>query len=230
VDRIRAAVHPVPGADAKVGGATAERMERDAAQSHDRKVVIPLVLAVVFLVLILLLRALVGPLLLMGTVVLSYGAALGASWWLFDRVFGFPAVDTQLALVGFLFLVALGVDYNIFLISRVREEAARHGHHSGVLSGLTTTGGVITSAGVVLAATFAALNLAPQIAFKEVGLLVALGVLLDTLIVRSVLVPALALDVGRRFWWPSRLGRQQHDDSPVSPDQQPSSHVVDAFP
>jgi RND superfamily putative drug exporter len=217
VDRIRTAAHAVPGADAKVGGATAERMERDAAQAHDRKVVIPLVLVVVFVVLILLLRALVGPLLLMGTVVLSYGAALGGSWWLFDLVFGFPAVDTQLALVGFLFLVALGVDYNIFLISRVREEAVRHGHRSGVLRGLTTTGGVITSAGVVLAATFAALNLAPQVAFKEVGLLVAVGVLLDTLVVRSVLVPALSLDVGRRFWWPSRLGRHTPDAGlPVS--------------
>ena len=208
VTRIRSAVHAVAGAGALVGGATAERMERDAAQAHDRRVVPPLVLAVVFLVLILLLRALVGPLLLVATVVLSYFAALGASWLLFDHVFGFPAADAQLALVGFLFLVALGVDYNIFLVSRIRQEVGRHGHRAGVLRGLAVTGGVITSAGVVLAATFAALYLAPQLAFKEIGILVALGVLLDSLLVRSILVPALGLDVGRAFWWPGRLARK----------------------
>jgi putative drug exporter of the RND superfamily len=208
VERIRGAVHDVVGAQARVGGATAQRMERDQAQAHDRRIVIPLMLAVVFLVLVLLLRALVGPLLLMATVLLSYGGALGASWLVFDHVFDFAAVDAQLALVGFLFLVALGVDYNIFLISRVREEVASHGHHEGVRRGLTLTGGVITSAGVVLAATFAALNLAPQVAFREIGMLVALGVLIDTLLVRSILVPALALDLGRLFWWPGRLARR----------------------
>ncbi|MEV7239085.1 MMPL family transporter [Streptomyces sp. NPDC051020] len=204
VDRIRAAVHAVPGAEAQVGGPTAMAQEKTEAQAHDRKVVIPLVLAVVFLILVVLLRALVAPLLLMATVVLSYFAALGISWQLFQHVLGFPAVDIQVMLIGFLFLVALGVDYNIFLIHRIREEVGHRGHRAGVLSGLTSTGGVITSAGAVLAATFAALTTAPQVAFIEIGIVVAVGVLIDTFLVRSVLVPALALDVGRPFWWPGR--------------------------
>jgi RND superfamily putative drug exporter len=214
VDRIRAATHVQPGTDAKVGGATAEQMERGDAQAHDRKAVIPLVLGVVFLVLLLLLRSLVAPVLLLLTVILSYSAALGASWLFFDRVFNFAAADDQLILVGFLFLVALGVDYNIFLVSRIREEAGKHDHRTGVVRGLVTTGGVITSAGVVLAATFAALTLAPQVAFKEIGFLIALGVLLDTLLVRSLLVPALGLDVGQAFWWPGRLSRRRFADPP----------------
>ncbi|MFE7353409.1 MMPL family transporter [Streptomyces sp. NPDC057543] len=204
VDRIRTAVHAVPDADAQVGGPTAMAQEKAAAQAHDREVVIPLVLAVVFLVLVALVRALVAPLLLMATVVLSYFAALGISRQLFQHVLGFPAVDVQVMLIGFLFLVALGVDYNIFLVHRIREEAGHRGHRAGVLAGLTSTGGVITSAGAVLAATFAALTTAPQVAFIEIGLVVAIGVLIDTFLVRSVLVPALALDVGRTFWWPGR--------------------------
>jgi RND superfamily putative drug exporter len=139
------------------------------------------------------------------TVLLSFFAALGISWLLFVHLFKFPAVDVQLMLVGFLFLVALGVDYNIFLVSRIRQEASIHGHPAGVLTGLAATGGVITSAGAVLAATFLTLTTASQVAFIEIGVLVAVGVLLDTLLVRSVLVPALALDVGHRFWWPGRL-------------------------
>jgi RND superfamily putative drug exporter len=191
---------------ALVGGAAAVNEAVAAAQDHDRRVVIPLVLAVVFLVLILLLRALVAPLLLMATVVASYFAALGLAWFAFRHVFGYPAMDVQVMLIGFLFLVALGVDYNIFLVSRIRQEAARHGHRGGVLRGLSVTGGVISSAGIVLAATFAVLMLAPFVAFVQIGFVVAVGVLIDTLLVRSVLVPALALDVGPRFWWPSRLG------------------------
>ena len=203
VDSIRAAVHAVPGAGALVGGATAIGQATTAAQAHDRRVVIPLVLVVVFLVLMLLLRAFVASALLMATVVGSYFAALGAAWFAFRHVFGFAAMDIQVMLIGFLFLVALGVDYNIFLVSRIRQEVARHGHRDGVLRGLSVTGGVITSAGVVLAATFAVLLLAPYVAFIEIGFVVAVGVLIDTLLVRSVLVPALALDVGGRFWWPS---------------------------
>jgi RND superfamily putative drug exporter len=205
VRRVQAAVAGVPAANAAVGGATAARLERDAAQNHDRDVVIPLVLAVVFVLLVLLLRALTGALLLMITVVGSYAAALGASWLLFDHVFGFAAADVQLPLVGFLFLVALGADYNIFLMVRVREEAERHGYREGLRRAVGATGGVITSAGVVLAATFAALNLAPLVAFKEIGTLVALGVLLDTLVVRLVLVPAIGFDLGGKFWWPRRV-------------------------
>jgi RND superfamily putative drug exporter len=204
VEGIRAAVARVPGANAGVGGATAEVMERDAAQEHDRDVVIPLVLGVVFLLLLILLRAFVGSVVLMATVVASYAAAFGGAWLLFRHVFDFPAVDVQLPLVGFLFVVALGADYNIFLLSRVREEVAEHGHREGLLRALGATGGVITSAGVVLAATFAALTLAPQVAFKEIGILVAVAVLLDAMLVRLILVPALALDLGRFFWWPGR--------------------------
>ncbi|MYS81334.1 MMPL family transporter [Embleya scabrispora] len=174
------------------------------AQAHDRRTVIPLVIGVVFLILVLLLRALVAPLLLMATVLLSYAAALGLSWQLFRHVLDFPAMDVQIMLVGFLFLVALGADYNIFLISRIREECEHQAHEPAVLTGLTATGGVITSAGAVLAATFAALTGAPQVAFIQIGTLVALGVLIDTFLVRSILVPALALDTGRSFWWPSR--------------------------
>jgi len=211
VERIRAAVAAVPDAHAHVGGYTATNAAKAAAQAHDRRVVIPLVLLVVFAVLVGLLRALVAPLLLMGTVVLSYLAALGTGWLLFDRVFGFAGMDVQVMLVSFLFLVALGVDYNIFLVTRIREEAGRLAHAAAVRQGLAATGGVISSAGLVLAATFASLTLAPQVAFIEIGLMVAVGVLVDTVLVRSVLVPALALDVGPAFWWPSRLSTS---DSP----------------
>jgi putative drug exporter of the RND superfamily len=204
VERIRAAVAAVPDAHAHVGGYPATTAAKAAAQAHDRRVVIPLVLLVVFAVLVGLLRALVAPLLLMGTVVLSYLAALGTGWLLFDRVFGFAGLDVQVMLVGFLFLVALGVDYNIFLVTRIREEAGRLAHAAAVRQGLAATGGVISSAGLVLAATFASLLLAPQVAFIEIGMMVAVGVLIDTVLVRSVLVPALALDVGPAFWWPSR--------------------------
>ena len=224
VDRVRDVMHTVPGAHALVGGSPAGTVDQDRAQAHDRRVVIPLVLAVVFLVLLLLLRSLVAPLLLIATVVLSYFAALGASWLLFTHLFTFPALDVQVALMGFLFLVALGVDYNIFLVSRIREEAMHHGHHAGVLRGLAATGGVITSAGLVLAATFGVLAVLPLVFLIEVGVLVALGVLLDTFLVRSVLVPALALDVGPWFWWPGDAttsgGRhgadRQHDSADLT--------------
>jgi RND superfamily putative drug exporter len=206
VRHIRAVTQDLPGADAHIGGSTALAADKTEAQAHDRRVVMPLVLGVVFVVLVLLLRALVAPLLLMASVVLSYLAGLGATWLLIDRVLHFQAADDQLVLIGFLFLVALGVDYNIFLVSRVRQAAGEQGHRAGVLTGLTVTGGVITSAGAVLAATFLALTLAPQVAFIEIGVLVAVGVLIDTFVVRSVLVPALAWDVGERFWWPGRLG------------------------
>jgi putative drug exporter of the RND superfamily len=224
VDRVRDAMHAAPGAHALVGGSPAGTIDQDRAQAHDRRVVIPLVLAVVFLVLLLQLRSLVAPLLLIATVVLSYFAALGASWLLFTHLFTFPALDVQVALIGFLFLVALGVDYNIFLVSRIREEAMHDGHYAGVLRGLAATGGVISSAGLVLAATFGALAVLPLVFLIEVGLLVALGVLLDTFLVRSILVPALALDVGPRFWWPGDAtvsgGRhgadRQHDSADLT--------------
>ncbi|UUN28178.1 MMPL family transporter [Streptomyces sp. FIT100] len=205
VDELRTAVHRVDGADALVGGTTAQTLDTQRATDRDLTTVIPAVLAVVLLVLIWLLRALVAPLLLLATVVVSFFAALGASNLLFEHVFGFAGVDWSIPLLGFVFLVALGIDYNIFLMHRVREEAARLGHARGVLEGLTSTGGVITSAGVVLAATFAVFAGLPLVTMAQMGVLVGIGVLLDTFLVRTVLVPALALDLGRWFWWPGRL-------------------------
>ncbi len=146
-----------------------------------------------------------APLVLLATVVLSYFAALGAATVVLDWGWGIGAVDHSAPLIGFVFLVALGVDYNIFLMTRVQEEVRRHGHRAGVLRGLATTGGVITSAGVVLAATFAVLASLPLVSLIGIGVLVGVGVLLDAFVVRSLAVPALALDLGRRTWWPSRL-------------------------
>ncbi|WP_245665974.1 MMPL family transporter [Actinoplanes subtropicus] len=207
VDRVREAVHAVPGANAKVGGATAMVVDINAANRHDNKLIIPLVLLVVLVILGLLLRAILAPLILIGTVVLSFAAALGVSALVFRHVFHFAGEDTSFPLFVFVFLVALGIDYNIFLMTRVREEARTHGTRRGALIGLAATGGVITSAGIVLAGTFAALASLPLVAFAEIGFAVAFGVLLDTLIVRSVLVTALNLDIGRRIWWPGRLTR-----------------------
>jgi putative drug exporter of the RND superfamily len=208
IDRARAAVHAIPGADALVGGTTAVNLDVQRAAAHDRNLIIPIILVVVFIILMLLLRALIAPLMLMATVVLSFAAALGVSSLFFNHVFHFGGADTSFPLFVFVFLVALGIDYNIFLMTRVREEAARRGARSGAVAGLAATGGVITSAGAVLAGTFAVLSTLPLTAFIEIGFAVALGVLLDTIVVRSVLVTALNLDLGRWVWWPSRLARQ----------------------
>ncbi len=224
VDRVRAAVHAVPGAQALVGGGSAIQLDVQRAAAHDRDLIIPIVLVVVFLILALLLRALLIPLLLVGTVVLSFGAALGASALVFKHVFGFAGADTSLPLFVFVFLVALGIDYNIFLMTRVREEALKHDTRRAALIGLAATGGVITSAGFVLAGTFAVLATLPVTGFAEIGFAVAFGVLLDTLVVRSILVTALNLDLGRHIWWPSALSRRADvvvperapDTSPVS--------------
>ncbi|MGH3379361.1 MAG: MMPL family transporter [Actinoallomurus sp.] len=202
VDRLRTAVHPL---GAKVGGTTAINVDTQRAAVHDNKAIIPVVLAVVFVILALLLRALVAPILLMVTVVLSFAASLGVCGLVFTHVFGFEGADSGFPLTIFIFLVALGVDYNIFLMTRVREESQRLGTRQGILRGLTVTGGVITSAGLVLAATFAALATLPLTGLVEMGFAVAFGVLLDTLIVRSLLVPALAYDIGERIWWPGGL-------------------------
>lgn len=207
VQRIRHAVHAIPGAHALVGGQSAINYDTNQAAAHDRNLIIPAVLLVILVVLMVLLRAVVAPVLLMLSVVLSFAATLGISAVLFTHVFHFANADPSYPLFVFVFLVALGVDYNIFLMTRVREEALARGTRAGVLRGLTTTGGVITSAGVVLAATFAVLGVIPLVVLAELGFSVALGVLLDTIIVRSLLVPALALDVGKRIWWPSSLAR-----------------------
>ncbi|MGC4897178.1 MMPL family transporter [Micromonospora sp. DT31] len=201
---LRSAVHAIPGASAKVGGTTAVDVDFDATARADR-VVIPVLLVVVFVIILLLLRALVASVLLLATVVLSFLAAIGVSTVVFQDLLGFPGVDSTFPLHAFVFLVALGVDYNIFLVSRVREESARFGTRRGVARGLAVTGGVITSAGVVLAATFAALAVIPLVLMVELAFTVAFGVLLDTLIVRTLLVPALFADVGRFIWWPGRL-------------------------
>src|SRR5215218_5217046 len=209
VDRLRSRVHAVAGADAKVGGGSAVNLDIQRATRHDRNLVVPLVLVVVLVILGLVLRAVVAPLLLVATVVLSFAAALGVSALAFDHLFGFAGSDPAFPLWTFVFLVALGTDYNIFLLTRVHEEARLHGTRQGALIGLAATGGVITSAGLVLAGTFAALGTLPLVFITEIGFAVAFGVLLDTFIVRSVLVTALNLDVGRHIWWPSRLARRR---------------------
>jgi putative drug exporter of the RND superfamily len=211
VDHIRTTVHAIPGADAKVGGGTAINQDVENAAAHDRDLLIPLILGVVMVILGLLLRAIVAPLVLIATVVLSFGTALGLSSLFFKHVFGFAGADTSVPLFVFVFLVALGIDYNIFLMTRIREESARFGTRRGALTGLAATGGVITSAGLVLAGTFAVLGTLPLVEFTEIGFAVAVGVLIDTIIVRSVLVTALTLDIGRYMWWPSALAHPKAD-------------------
>ena len=202
--------------DALVGGFTAIDLDIKDASRRDNRVIIPLVLLVILVVLALLLRALVAPLLLIATVVLSFLATLGTCAFVFDRVFDYPGADTAFPLFAFVFLVALGIDYNIFLMTRVREESLVHGTRTGMLRGLTVTGGVITSAGIVLAATFTVLGVLPLVFLAEIGFAVAFGVLLDTFVVRSLLVPALTLLVGDRVWWPSALGQSRRGSSTVS--------------
>jgi RND superfamily putative drug exporter len=221
IERVRDAVHAVPDADALVGGTSAIFLDVQKASSRDNKVIIPIVLVVVMLILMLLLRALLSPVILMLTVVLSFGAALGLSSLLFNYVLthlftngeGFQHADASFPLFVFVFLVALGIDYNIFLMTRVREETQTRGTRAGSLVALSATGGVITSAGLVLAATFAVLGSIPLVFLAELGVAVALGVLLDTIIVRSVLVTAINLDLGGKIWWPSALDRKP----PVEP-------------
>lgn len=205
VVRIRSVVHAIPGADAIVGGQAAVNYDTNQAARHDRNLIIPIVLAVILLILMLLLRAVLAPVLLMASVVLSFSATLGISAFFFNHVFHFAGADPSFPLFVFIFLVALGVDYNIFLMTRVREETLSIGTRRGIQRGLTATCGVITSAGLVLAATFAVLRVIPLVFLSELGFAVALGVLIDTLIVRSLLVPALSYDIGRTIWWPSRL-------------------------
>ncbi|MCW2539710.1 MAG: mmpL6 [Frankiales bacterium] len=207
IKRLRVALHAIPGADVKVGGNSAANLDVQTASVHDRNLIIPIVLLVIFVILALLLRALLAPLLLIATVVLSFFATLGVCGFAFTHVFGFAGADQSFPLFAFVFLVALGIDYNIFLMTRVREETMEHGTRSGVLRGLSVTGGVITSAGVVLAATFTVLGILPLVFLAEIGFAVAFGVLLDTILVRSILVPALTHDIGRMIWWPSKLSR-----------------------
>lgn len=189
---------------ALVGGVTATSVDTNDASIHDRNLIIPLILVVILIILMMLLRSILAPVLLILTTVLSFGTAMGVSALVFNGIFDFPGADPAVPLYGFVFLVALGIDYNIFLMTRVREESLKHGAREGVLRGLSVTGGVITSAGVVLAATFAALSVIPILFLVQLAFIVAFGVLLDTFVVRSLLVPALSYDIGRSIWWPSK--------------------------
>lgn len=198
---------------ALVGGVTATAVDTNDASIHDRNLIIPIVLLVIMLILMLLLRSILAPVLLIATTVLSFGTAMGVAAIVFNKVFDFPGADPAVPLYGFIFLVALGIDYNIFLMTRVREESLKHGTRQGILRGLAITGGVITSAGLVLAATFAALSVIPILFLVQLAFIVAFGVLLDTFVVRTLLVPALSYDIGRAIWWPSKLAKKQDEDA-----------------
>jgi RND superfamily putative drug exporter len=213
IEPIRENVHRVDP-KAVVGGPTAIEFDVRDAAGWDSTVIPPIILLVVFLILVGLLRAVAAPLVLIGTVILSYLAALGFGYLVIDLIFGFPGSDPSLPLFAFVFLVALGVDYNIFLIARAREETIAHGSEQGILRALAVTGGVITSAGIVLAGTFSVLAVLPLTFLTELGFVVAFGVLLDTFLVRSVLVPAIALALGDKFWWPSALSKPEDESHP----------------
>lgn len=211
IERLRSGYADAGGTLAKtlVGGTDATALDTQNAAKHDQDLVIPLILAIVFAVLALLLRSLLAPVLLIASVLATFFASLGASTFLFTHLLGFPALDSNVTLFAFLFLVALGVDYNIFLTTRAREEAAHHGTREGMIRALASTGAVITSAGILLAAVFAVLGVLPVVALTQIGVIVCLGVLLDTLVVRTVLVPALVFLTGDAFWWPSRRRGQR---------------------
>ncbi|WP_460658574.1 MMPL family transporter, partial [Kribbella italica] len=190
-----------------VGGGPAESLDVQEADQRDRLLIMPLILLLVGAVLVAVLRSVLAPILLLLTVVVSFFASFGASWLVFDHLLNFPALDGSVILLSFLFLVALGVDYNIFLSTRAREEARTDGTRQGMATALRVTGGVITSAGLLLAAVFAVLGVLPLITLTQIGIIVCIGVLLDTLLVRTVVVPALAFLLGDRFWWPSKPQR-----------------------
>jgi RND superfamily putative drug exporter len=221
---LRTAVAAVPNAQAEVGGRIVETLDALDAYDRDTRLVIPIILVLIGLVLVVLLRGLVAPILVLATVVLSFFASLGASWLLFRHVLGYPALDNGVLLLSFLLLAALGVDYNIFLVTRAREDAAALGTRAGMHNALRVTGGVITSAGLLLAAVFAVLGVIPLIALAQIGTIIGIGVLLDTLVVRTVLVPALAFALGERFWWPGRPAAQPPHPLDASPST-PAAHV-----
>ena len=223
VEPIREAAHDVEP-EVLVGGPTAVEFDVRDAAAWDSIVIPPIILFVVFLILVGLLRAVTAPLILIGTVIVSFLAALGVGYFVFDVIFGFPGSDPSLPLFAFVFLVALGVDYNIFLIARAREETIKHGSRAGILRALAVTGAVITSAGIVLAGTFSVLAVLPLTFLTELGFVVAFGVLLDTFLVRSILVPALALDLGDKFWWPSALSKGgASPQAPAPSEQEPAA-------
>ncbi|WP_225985091.1 MMPL family transporter, partial [Janibacter melonis] len=202
---LRAAIADADLTDTYVGGTTAEAVDVGDGAQRDRLLILPLILGLVLVALIALLRSLVAPLVLITTVMATNFAAIGVSWWIFTKVFGFSALDQITVLYAFLFLVALGVDYNIFLVTRAKEETREHGTREGMLRALAATGGVITSAGILLAAVFAVLGVLPLVVLAQIGVIICIGVLLDTLLVRTVVVPAITLLLGDRFWWPRKV-------------------------
>ncbi len=206
---------------ALIGGVSATAVDTNDASVKDRNLIIPIVLVVILLILMLLLRSILAPVLLVATTVISFGTALGVAALVFNGIFDFPGADPAVPLYGFVFLVALGIDYNIFLMTRVREESLLHGTREGILRGLAITGGVITSAGVVLAATFAALSIIPILFLAQLAFIVAFGVLLDTFVVRTLLVPALSYDIGKAIWWPSKLAKKE-DEEPQNAQLEPA--------
>ena len=219
IRQFRAAAAAVAPGHVLIGGQTAQDLDTAVASHHDTLLVVPTALAVVLLVLWLLLRAVLGPLLVVVTVVVTFGAALGLASAVVVPVLHLPGTDPTVPLLTFVFLVALGVDYNIFLLTRVREEVLRRGSTAGVNEAVASTGAVLTSAGVILAGTFAVLAILPIVASREIGIVVAIGVLADTFVVRTILVPMLMADLGSRFWWPSRpapeltVGPSEHEPS-----------------
>lgn len=202
---LRAAIADADLTDTYVGGTTAEAVDVGDGAQRDRLLILPLILGLVLVALVALLRSLVAPLVLITTVMSTNFAAIGVSWWIFTKIFGFTALDQITVLYAFLFLVALGVDYNIFLVTRAKEETREHGTREGMLRALAATGGVITSAGILLAAVFAVLGVLPLVVLAQIGVIICIGVLLDTLLVRTVVVPAITLMLGDRFWWPRRV-------------------------
>jgi RND superfamily putative drug exporter len=213
IEELRDVVGAVDGADALVGGTEAADLDSRDGAVRDRLVIIPVILLIVLGVLLVLLRSVVAAVVLVATVVASYAAAMGAGWFAFTHWFDFPALDLGTPLLAFLFLVALGVDYNIFLTTRAREETVEHGVRGGIVTALAVTGGVITSAGILLAAVFAVLGVLPLITLTQLGVIVGFGVLLDTLLVRTLLVPAIVSLLDRRFWWPGALSKAPADEA-----------------
>ncbi|CAN5291368.1 MMPL family transporter [soil metagenome] len=215
LERLRASLGDQEGA--VVGGTEAQAVDAKDAAARDRLVILPLIVLMVLGALVLLLRSIAAPLLLVATVLVTYLSSLGLSWVIFTSVLGFPALDVGVPLLAFLFLVALGVDYNIFLVTRAKEEAREHGARAGMLRALTATGGVITSAGILLAAVFAVLGVLPLVVLAQLGVVICIGVLLDTLLVRTIVVPALALLLGERFWWPRRVSPRRTEQRALTP-------------
>ncbi len=211
VENLRASVAPITGADALVGGSDAQALDTSDAAARDRLVIIPVILLVVLLVLFVLLRSALAPLVLVATTVLSTLAALGIGSWASENIFGFPALGDNVPLFGFLFLVALGVDYTIFLVTRAREETPSYGTRTGIVRAVASTGAVITSAGIVLAAVFTVLGVLPLILLTQLGIVVGLGILLDTFVVRTIVIPALFTLIGPRIWWPTELDPHSED-------------------